>query len=62
MENKNIVAALEKLEKVMGRFNGEGETVEIYCDEKLIAESIAGHTADYMQGRIIKGEELKGVK
>ncbi|HEQ3527947.1 TPA: hypothetical protein VGS93_004413 [Bacillus cereus] len=54
--------ALEKLEKVMGRFTSKGELkdikVSIVLDRKVIAESIAEHTADSIQGRVIKGSEI----
>lgn len=55
--------ALEKLEKVMGRFTSKGELkdikVSIVLDRKVIAESIAEHTVDSIQGRVIKGSEIR---
>lgn len=57
-----FLAALEKLEKVMGKFTDPAETIELYCDGKLLAKSIVEQTADSIQGRIIKGEELRGVR
>ncbi|MGE6593038.1 hypothetical protein ACQKFU_26460 [Bacillus mycoides] len=56
------VAAVEKAEKVMGRFKGRAETIELYCDGKLLAKTIAEHTADSIKGRIIKGEEPNETK
>ncbi|OUB75603.1 hypothetical protein BK744_12830 [Bacillus thuringiensis serovar zhaodongensis] len=54
--------ALEKLEKVMGRFTSKGELkdikVSIVLDRKVFAESIAEHTADSIQGRVIKRSEI----
>ncbi|PFZ80273.1 hypothetical protein COL82_03810 [Bacillus toyonensis] len=40
------VAALEKLEKVMGKFANQNETVEIYCDSKVIAQSTIKQITD----------------
>lgn len=34
------VSAFEKLEKVMNKYTGEAETVELYCDGEVIAQTI----------------------
>ncbi|MED2847151.1 hypothetical protein [Bacillus toyonensis] len=34
------VSAFEKLEKVMNKYTGEAETVELYCDGEAIAQTI----------------------
>ncbi|HDR7716912.1 MULTISPECIES: hypothetical protein [Bacillus cereus group] len=34
------VSAFEKLEKVMNKYTGEVETVELYCDGEVIAQTI----------------------
>ena len=34
------VSAFEKLEKVMNKYTGEAETVELYCDDEVIAQTI----------------------
>ncbi|MDA1789234.1 hypothetical protein [Bacillus cereus group sp. BY5-1LC] len=56
------VTAFEKLEKVMSRFTNKGELkdikVSIVLDKKVFTESIVGHTADSIQGRVIKGSEI----
>ncbi|HDR4436151.1 hypothetical protein BK720_25480 [Bacillus thuringiensis serovar brasilensis] len=52
--------ALEKLEKVMDKFTNRSDTVELYCGGKLLSKSTVNHTADSIQCRIIKGEELGG--
>ncbi|WP_257155392.1 hypothetical protein [Bacillus cereus] len=43
----------------MGKFTNQADTAQLYFEGKLLAKSIAEYTADYIQGRIIKGEELK---
>lgn len=40
------VAALSKLEQVMGKFTGQTNTIELYCDGKVLARSIVKNTAD----------------
>lgn len=52
--------ALDKLEKVMDKFTNRSDTVELYCEGKLLSKSTVNLTADSIQGRIIKGEELGG--
>ena len=52
--------ALGKLEKIMDKFTNRSDTVELYCGGKLLSKSTVNHTADSIQGRIIKGEELGG--
>ncbi|MEM5662330.1 hypothetical protein AAHB62_31830 [Bacillus cereus] len=52
--------ALENLEKVMDKFTNRSDTVELYCGGKLLSKSTVNHTADSIQGRISKGEELGG--
>ncbi|HFU6602184.1 hypothetical protein ABR775_27000 [Bacillus cereus] len=52
--------ALDKLEKIMDKFTNRSDTVELYCGGKLLSKSTVNHTADSIQGRIIKGEELGG--
>lgn len=51
--------ALDKLEKIMNKFTNRSDTVELYCGGKLLSKSTVNHTADSIQGRIIKGEELE---
>ncbi|PHE16417.1 hypothetical protein COF41_21435 [Bacillus toyonensis] len=34
------VSAFEKLEKVMNKYTGETETVELYCDGEVIDQTI----------------------
>ncbi|MGG3651967.1 hypothetical protein ABES36_10940 [Bacillus pseudomycoides] len=36
----DCVEAFEKLEKVMGKLTGKNETVEIYCNGKVVASDI----------------------
>ncbi|PFW87235.1 hypothetical protein COL32_27650 [Bacillus pseudomycoides] len=36
----DCVEAFEKLEKVIGKFKNQNETVELYCDGKVIAQTI----------------------
>ncbi|KXI87370.1 hypothetical protein ACS46_28365 [Bacillus cereus] len=50
--------ALEKLEKVMDKFTNRSDTVELYCEGKLLSKSTVNHTADSIQGRVIKGSEI----
>ena len=50
--------ALEKLEKVMDKFINRSDTVELYCEGKLLSKSTVNHTADSIQGRVIKGSEI----
>ncbi|MBG9535677.1 MULTISPECIES: hypothetical protein [Bacillus] len=38
--------ALEKLEKVMDKFTNRSDTVELYCEGKLLSKSTVNHTAD----------------
>lgn len=52
--------ALEKLEKIMDKFTNRSDTVKLYCEGKLLSKSTVNHTADSIQGRIIKGEEFGG--
>ncbi|NMW16985.1 MULTISPECIES: hypothetical protein [Bacillus] len=54
------VDALDKLEKVMDKFTNRTDTVELYCGGKLLSKSTVNHTANSIQGRIIKGDELGG--
>lgn len=42
----DCVEAFEKLEKVMGKFTNQIETVEMYCDGKVVAQSIAKHVKE----------------
>ncbi|PHE09066.1 hypothetical protein COF62_22985 [Bacillus toyonensis] len=51
--------ALEKLEKVMGKFANQNETVEIYCDSKVIAQSTIKQITDSTKMAIT---DLKGVR
>ncbi|MED3356978.1 hypothetical protein P4414_17695 [Bacillus thuringiensis] len=51
---------LDKLEKIMDKFTNRSDTAEIYCGGKLLSKSTVNHTADSIQGRIMKGEELGG--
>ncbi|PHC03862.1 hypothetical protein COF04_10055 [Bacillus toyonensis] len=53
------VAALEKLEKVMGKFANQNETVEIYCDSKVIAQSTIKQITDSTKMAVT---DLKGVR
>ncbi|QWH28963.1 hypothetical protein EXW51_13760 [Bacillus mycoides] len=53
------VAALEKLDKVMGKFTNQNETVEIYCDSKVIAQSTIKQTTDSIKMTV---NDLKGVR
>ncbi|SME49875.1 hypothetical protein BACERE00184_05295 [Bacillus cereus] len=59
------VEAFEKLEKIMGRFTNKGELkdvkVSVVLDRKVFAESIAKHTADSIQGRVIKRSEINEI-
>ncbi|KMQ27684.1 MULTISPECIES: hypothetical protein [Bacillus cereus group] len=53
------VAALSNLEQVMGRFTHQVNTVELYCDGKLLAQSLVKHTADAIK---ISANVIKGVR
>ncbi|MGE6344930.1 hypothetical protein ACQKIY_10250 [Bacillus mycoides] len=53
------VAALEKLEKVMGRFTNQSETVERYCGGELIDRSEVKQTTD---GYKMSATNINGVK
>ena len=50
--------ALEKLEKVMDKFINRSDTVELYCEGKLLSKSTVNHTADSIQSRVIKEKNL----
>lgn len=52
------VAALSKLEQVMGRCTHQVNTVELYCDGKVLARSLIKHKADAikMSANNITGE------
>ncbi|MGE6501162.1 hypothetical protein ACQKF0_12610 [Bacillus wiedmannii] len=52
--------ALDKLEKIMDKFTNRSDTVEIYCEGKLLSKPIVNHAADSIQGHVIKGEALGG--
>ncbi|HDR7932343.1 TPA: hypothetical protein QCY26_004024 [Bacillus pacificus] len=52
------VAALSKLEQVMGKFTHQVNTVELYCDGKVLARSIVENTADAIK---ISANDIKGV-
>ena len=58
--------ALEKLEKVMGRFTNKNEQEDIKfvmtLGDKVLIKSIVEHTADSIQGRLIKGSEINETK
>ncbi|PFN17930.1 hypothetical protein [Bacillus cereus] len=51
------VEALEKLEKVMGKFTNQNETVEIYCNGKVIAQTVIKQTTDSIR---YQGSEIIG--
>ncbi|WP_257131545.1 hypothetical protein [Bacillus toyonensis] len=53
------VEALEKLDKVMGKFTNQNETVEIYCDSKVIAQSTIKKITDSIKMTVT---DLKGVR
>lgn len=57
--------ALDKLEKVMDKFTNKGEIkdvkVSIVLDRKVFTESIAKHTADSIQDRVIKRSEINEI-
>ena len=53
------VTAFEKLEKIIGKFTGQAETVELYCDGKAIAQSTIKQTTDSIR---MKVTDIKGVK
>ena len=58
--------ALEKLEKVMGRLTNKNEQEDIKfvmtLGDKVLIKSIVEHTADSIQGRLIKGSEINETK
>lgn len=51
--------ALEKLEKVMGKFTNQNETVEIYCDGKVIAHSVVKQTTDCIKMSVTDIKEVR---
>ncbi|MGH1212676.1 hypothetical protein ACQVWG_05775 [Bacillus cereus] len=51
------VDALEKLEEVMGKFTNQNETVEIYCNGKVIAQTVIKQTTDSIR---YQGSEIIG--
>ncbi|EJR56724.1 hypothetical protein IIO_05254 [Bacillus cereus VD115] len=53
------VEAFEKLEKVIDKFTKQSETVELYCDGKLLAHSLVKHTADNIK---VSANVIKGVR
>ncbi|MES1054336.1 hypothetical protein FOA24_37165 [Bacillus thuringiensis] len=53
------VAALEKLNKVMGRFTNQNETVEMYCDGKVIAQTIIKQTTDNIKTKVTDYKEVR---
>lgn len=53
------VTAFEKLEKIIGKFTGQAETVELYCDGKVIAQSTIKQTTDSIRMTVT---DIKGVK
>ncbi len=52
------VEVFEKLEQVMDKFTNRSDTVELYCEGKLLSKSTVNHTADSIQGCVIKGSEI----
>ena len=58
--------SLEKLEKVMGRLTNKNEQEDIKfvmtLGDKVLIKSIVEHTADSIQGRLIKGSEINETK
>ena len=60
-----MCGSIRKLEKIMGRFTNKGELkdvkVSVVLDRKVFAESIAKHTADSIQGRVIKRSEINEI-
>ena len=54
--------SLEKLEKVMNRLTNKKKQEDIKfvltLGEKVVVKSIVEHTADSIQGRVIKGSEI----
>ncbi|ARW58434.1 hypothetical protein [Bacillus phage Tavor_SA] len=54
------VDALDKLDKVLDKFTNRTDAVELYCEGKLLSKATVNHTANSIQGRIIKGEEFGG--
>ncbi|MGH0944688.1 hypothetical protein ACQVTS_26415 [Bacillus mycoides] len=53
------VEAFEKLEKVMIKFTNRSETVELFCDGKLIDRSVVKQTTD---GYKMSATNINGVK
>ncbi|WP_202822908.1 hypothetical protein [Bacillus cereus] len=53
------VEALEKLERVMGRFTNQNETVEIYCDGKVIAQTVIKQTTDNIKTKVTDYKEVR---
>lgn len=53
------VEALEKLEKVMGKFTNQNETVEIYCNGKVIAQTVIKQTTDNIK---MTATDIKGAR
>ncbi|HDR7851195.1 hypothetical protein [Bacillus toyonensis] len=51
--------AFEKLERVMGKFTNQNETVEIYCDSKVIVQFTIKQTTDSIKMTVT---DLKGVR
>ncbi|MGH0606836.1 hypothetical protein [Bacillus mycoides] len=52
-------ASFEKLEKAMGKFTNQSETVELYCEGKLIDQSVVKQTTD---GYKMSATNINGVK
>lgn len=53
------MAALSKLEQVMGKFTGQTSTVELYCNGELLAQSLVKYTADAIK---ISANNINGVR
>ncbi|NCA61182.1 hypothetical protein C6A78_02650 [Bacillus cereus] len=53
------VEALEKLEKVMGKFTNQNETVEIYCNGKVIAQTVIKQTTDNIKMKVTDYKEVR---
>lgn len=53
------VVALSKLEQVMGKFTDQTSTVELYCDGKLVAQSLVKLPADSIK---ISANNIPGVR
>ncbi|PGN13217.1 hypothetical protein CN954_12240 [Bacillus cereus] len=52
-------AALEKLERITSKFANQYETVEIYCDSKVIAQSTIKQITDSTKRAVT---DLEGVR